>query len=52
MKNRVLTDFEQARLDEFKQAKQRTDEEVDEFIKILLALRERADKNPQLKAKG
>lgn len=44
-----LFDYEQKLLNEFVKQKNRTAEEVDEFLNILFQLRERPDKNPLLK---
>lgn len=44
-----LTDFEKKMLDAFLKSKERNDEEIKKFIKIVYELREKPEKNPQLK---
>lgn len=47
-----LYDYEQKELERFKQVQNPTEKEINEFIKILLALRERPYNNPLLKKRG
>ena len=49
--NTILNDYEKEALKKFKSLSSKTQKEIDEFIQILIAIREKPDKNPQLKEK-
>lgn len=49
--NIILNDYEKELLKKFKSLSSKTQKEIDEFIQILIAIREKPDKNPQLKEK-
>lgn len=44
-----FSDFEQKMLENFKEQKYRSKKEIKEFMEIIFSLREKPEKNPQLK---
>lgn len=45
-----FSDFEQKMLENFKSQKHRSEKEVKEFMEIIFSLREKPEKNPQIKS--